>query len=187
MSGNPKTLENPSSVGLLYGNQEYKIVDGELWIKGDNILTEYYNSPEENATAFEDGYFKTGDLIKVDENGYLYIVGRAKDVIVLSSGENIYPEELETEFCKLECVQDCLIYTNENCEILMLEVLPRATILKELGVQNVEEYCVNKIKEVNKTLPTHQRISKIIIRNSDFERTPSMKIKRIKTKCEEKK
>ncbi len=183
VSGNPKTLDNPNSVGLAYGNQQFKIVDGELWIKGDNILTEYYNSPEETAIAFEDGYFKTGDLIKIDEDGYMYIVGRKKDVIVLSSGENIYPEELETKFCRLDCIQDCLLYTNEKCEILILEALPRATVVKSLGIENVEEYCINKIQEVNKTLPTHQRISKIIIRNSDFERTPSMKIKRIKTKC----
>ena len=183
VSGNPRTLENPNSVGLAYGNQEIKIVNGELWIKGDNVLTEYYNSPEENAVAFEDGYFKTGDLIKQDEDGYLYIIGRIKDVIVLSSGENIYPEELETEFCKLDCVQDCLIYTNENSNILILEALPRATIVKQLGVENVEEYCITKIQEVNKTLPTYQRISKIIIRDSDFERTPNMKIKRVKTKC----
>ena len=68
--------------------------------------SEPHSSPEENAIAFEDGYFKTGDLIKQDENGYLYIVGRIKDVIVLSSGENIYPEELETKFCKLDCIKD---------------------------------------------------------------------------------
>ena len=183
VSGNPRTLENPSSVGLAYGNQEFKIVNGELWIKGDNMLTEYYNSPEENALAFEDGYFKTGDLIKQDEDGYLYIVGRIKDVIVLSSGENIYPEELETQFCKLDCIQDCLIYTNEKSDMLILEALPRATIIKEQGITNVEEYCVGRIQEVNKSLPTYQRVSKIIIRNSDFERTPSMKIKRIKSKC----
>ena len=183
VSGNPKTLENPTSVGLPYGNQELKIVDGELWIKGDNVLTEYYNSPEENALAFEDGYFKTGDLIKQDENGYLYIVGRIKDVIVLSSGENIYPEELETKFCKLDCIQDCLIYTNATSDILILEALPRPSIIKEMGITDVESYCIGKIQEVNKTLPTHERISKIVIRNTDFERTPSMKIKRIKTKC----
>jgi len=182
VSGNPKTLENPTSVGFAYGNQQIKIVNGELWLKGDNILTEYYNSPEENALAFEDGYFKTGDLIKIDENGFLYIVGRIKDVIPLSSGENIYPEELEAEFCKLDCIQDCLIYTDEKYETLILEALPRTTFIKQLNVDNVEDYCVKQLQEVNKTLPTYQRISKIIIRSSDFERTPSMKIKRVKTK-----
>lgn len=182
VSGNPRTLDNPTSVGLAYGNQQLKIVNGELWIKGDNIMTEYYNSPEENALAFEDGYFKTGDLIRIDEDGYLYIVGRIKDVIVLSSGENIYPEELESEFCKLDCIQDCLIYTNDKSEMLILEALPRSTVIKQYGVANVVEYCTNKIQEINRSLPTHQRISKIIIRDTDFERTPNMKIKRIKSK-----
>ena len=182
VSGNPTTLVNPESVGLPYGNQEFKIVNGELWIKGEHMLTEYYNSPEENASAFEDGYFKTGDLIKFDEKGYLYIAGRVKDIIVLSSGENIYPEELETKFCELECIQDCLLFTDEKSEILILEALPRQTVIKQLGITNVEEYCLNQLQQVNKTLPNFQRVSKIIIRDTDFERTPNMKIKRIKTK-----
>ena len=183
VSGNPNTIGNPTSVGHFYPNQEYKIVDGELWLKGDNILTCYYNDPEATAQAFEDGYFKTGDLVKVDDEGYIYIVGRIKDTIVLSSGENIAPEELESKFRELDCVRDCLIYKglNDNgVEALILEMTPRMDVLKELGVQNIGEYCIQKINEVNGTLLNYQKISKIVIRTEDFERTPSMKIKRPK-------
>lgn len=183
VSGNPTTLENPTSVGFLYPNQEYKIVNDELWLKGDNILTEYYNDPEETAKAFEDGYFKTGDLVKFDDDGYMYIVGRIKDIIVLSSGENIAPEELESKFRELDCVRDCLIYkgVNDNgVEALIFEMTPRVDVLKANGVENIGEYCVKKVTEVNNTLQNYQKVSKIIIRTEDFERTPSMKIKRPK-------
>ncbi|MBE6625254.1 MAG: acyl--CoA ligase [Ruminococcaceae bacterium] len=183
VSGNPTTLANPTSVGFLYPNQEYKVVNGELWIKGDNVLTEYYNDPEETAKAFEDGFFKTGDLVKFDDNGYMYIVGRIKDIIVLSSGENIAPEELESKFRELECVRDCLIYkgTNDNgVEALIFEMTPRADVLKAKGIENIGEYCIQKVTEVNNTLLNYQKVSKIIIRTEDFERTPSMKIKRPK-------
>ncbi len=181
VSGNPTTLDNPTSVGFLYPNIEYKVVDGELWIKGDNVLTEYYNDPAETEKAFEDGYFKTGDLVKFDDNGYMYIVGRIKDIIVMSSGENIAPEELESKFRELDCVRDCLIYKglNDNgVEALIFEMTPRADLLKANGIENIGEYCVQKVNEVNSTLLNYQKISKIIIRTEDFERTPSMKIKR---------
>lgn len=183
VSGNSETLANPTSVGFLYPNQEYKVVDGELWLKGDNILDCYYNDPEQTAMAFEDGYFKTGDLVKFDNDGFMYIVGRIKDTIVLSSGENISPEELESKFRELDCIRDCLIYKglNDNgMECLVLEFTPRMDVLKEQGIENVYEYCVGKINEVNATLLNYQKISKIILRTEDFERTPSMKIKRPK-------
>ena len=122
-------------------------------------------------------------LKSVDDEGYIYIVGRIKDTIVLSSGENIAPEELESKFRELDCVRDCLIYKglNDNgVEALILEMTPRMDVLKELGIENVGEYCVQKINEVNSTLLNYQKISKIVVRTEDFERTPSMKIKRPK-------
>lgn len=182
VSGNPVTKEYPESVGYLYPNQEYKIVNEELWIKGDNILTEYYRDPEVTAAAFEDGYFKTGDLVRFDEGGRLYITGRCKDIIVLSTGENISPAELETKFCELECIQDTLVYLekNGNMETLVVEALPRMAVLKKEGVEDVAAYCTSKLSEVNNTFYDYQRVGKIIIRTEDFARTPAMKIIRPK-------
>jgi len=180
VSGNPETLSIPESVGLFYPNQEYKIVDGELWFKGDNLFSGYYMDPEATAAAMEDGFFKTGDLVKQDEEGRLYIVGRCKELIVLSTGENISPAELEAKFCEEESIQDALVYVEKNgaVESLVLEVLPRTVVLKQKGIEDAEAYCTEKIKEINSTLYDYQRINKIIIRTTDFERTPSMKIKR---------
>ncbi len=179
VSGNPEVEKKPESVGLIYPGMEYKIVDGELWLKGVNMMDGYYGD-EENALAYEDGWFKTGDLVRIDEDGYLYITGRTKEIIVLSSGENVSPAEIETKFYALDCVQDCLVYDieEEGRQLLVLEVVPRMTTLKAAGVENVGEYITAKINEVNATLPAFEKINKIVIRDSDFVRTPAMKIAR---------
>jgi long-chain acyl-CoA synthetase len=179
VSGNPEAMSKPESVGLIYPGMEYKIVDGELWLKGVNMMDGYFGD-EENALAYEDGWFKTGDLVRIDEDGYLYITGRIKEIIVLSSGENISPAELEVKFYALDGVQDCFIYdiTEDGVQQLVLEVVPRMAALKALGVEDVGTYLTGKIKEVNDTLPAFEKINKIIIRDSDFIRTPAMKIAR---------
>ena len=176
VSGNPEALRKPDSVGYIYDGMEHKIVDGELWLKGPNMMEGYVGEPEENALAYEDGWFKTGDLVRMDEEGFLYITGRKKEVIVLSSGENVSPAEVETKFGALDTVQDCLVYESEG--ILVLEVLPRAVVLKAVGGENPEEYLKAQISQVNQTLPAFMRINKIIVRATDFVRSPSMKIVR---------
>lgn len=179
VSGNPEALRKPESVGLIYGGMDYKIVDGELWLKGVNMM-DGYATAEDNATAYEDGYFKTGDLVRIDEEGYLYITGRIKEIIVLSSGENISPAEIEVKFYALDVVQDCLVYDiNENGkEQLVLEVLPRMSSVKALGIEDLYSYLKVEVAKINETLPSFERINKIIIRDTDFIRTPAMKIAR---------
>lgn len=182
VSGNPEGSANPESVGFLYGNQEIKIVDGELWIKGDNIMDCYIGEEED---PFEDGFFKTGDLVRIDDKGFLYITGRIKEIIVLPSGENVSPAELETKFNSLDVIQDSQVYedVNENgVHFLALEVVPRMTVVAELGLEDMASYITEELEAINATLPPFERVNKIIIRDSDFERTPSMKIVRYK-KC----
>ena len=180
VSGNPEAARKPESVGFIYDDIETKIVDGELWLKGPNMMDGYVNESEETANAYEDGWFKTGDLVRFDEEGFLFITGRKKEIIVLSNGENISPAEIETEFNALDCIQDSLVYaSNEGGrEVLAIQVLPRAAVLKTLGVTDVESYIKEQINGVNKTLPSFKQVSKIIIRKEDFVRTPSMKIQR---------
>ena len=139
-----------------------------------------YASPEDNAAAYEDGWFKTGDLVRIDEDGYLYITGRIKEIIVLSSGENVSPAELEVLFYGLDVVQDCLVYdTRENgVEKLVLEVLPRMSSVQALGIEDLGAYLNARVAEINATLPSFERINKVIIRETDFVRTPAMKIAR---------
>lgn len=185
VSGNPEHLSKPESVGIPYPHQEFKIVDDELWLKGPNMLTCYYGEDEENERAFEDGWFKTGDLVRLDEDGFLYIIGRSKDIIVLPSGENVSPAEVESHFNNLSVVQDSLVFEEElenGTHVLSLEVVPRMTEIERLGVENVCEYVIDQLKEVNGTLPSHMKVSRFTVRDKDFDRTPSMKIVRVR-KC----
>ena len=179
VSGNPEALSKPASVGLIYDGMEYKIVDGELWLKGINMM-DGYTSPEDNEAAYTDGWFRTGDLVKIDDDGYLYITGRTKEIIVLSSGENVSPAELEVLFYGIDVVQDCLVYSvNEgNAEMLVLEVLPRMSKVADRGITDIEAYLKAEVEVINKTLPAFERINKIIVRDTDFIRTPAMKIAR---------
>lgn len=177
VSGNPEHLRKPDSVGYMYGGMEYKIVNGELWLKGPNITDGYLND-EDNAIAFEDGYFKTGDLVKIDDEGFLYIVGRVKEIIVLPSGENVSPAEIENKFYEIDAIQDCLVYDELNTGSLVIEILPRASVISALGITDVEAYMKDAVTKVNQILPPFERITKVIVRDTDFVRTPAMKIAR---------
>ena len=181
VSGNPEYLAKPDSVGLPYPNQEFKIVDGELWIKGLNIMDGYVGEEEPSFT--DDGWFRTGDLVRFDDDGFLYITGRIKEVIVLSNGENVSPAEVEAHFNAIPCIQDSQVFAakNENgAMILALEVVPRMTELKGIPPEQIGSYIVGELEKVNASLPPYQRVNKITVRDSDFERTPSMKIVRYK-------
>ena len=180
VSGNPEAMRKPDSVGYIYPGIDYKIVDGELWLKGNTMMSGYVGDEENEIAYSADGYFKTGDLVRIDEEGFLYITGRAKEVIVLSTGENVSPAELESYFYAMDEVQDCLVYADnsEGREVLAIQLLPRAVTVKKLGITDIEGYLKEKVAQVNGKLPAFQRISKVIIRDSDFVRSPSMKIVR---------
>lgn len=181
VSGNPESAAKPDSVGGLYPEEEIKLVDGEIWIKGANMMDCYWGEEEENAAAFEDGWFKTGDLGRFDEDGYLYITGRKKEILVLPTGENVSPAELENKFNELKFVQDSQVFEAElpgGQRILALEIVPRVTEIKDPDEEETKNYIMSELQKVNMELPEFERVSRIIIRSEDFARTPSMKIKR---------
>lgn len=181
VSGNPRNQERPESVGYLYENQEYKVVNGELWLKGKNLLKEYVGEPDENASAFQDGWFKTGDLVRFDQDGLMYIVGRIKEIIILANGENVSPAEVEAKFNELDCIQDSQVFEDRDDmgnHFLALEVVPRNAELEKIPVEDKENYLKEELEKINSTLLPYQRVSKITIRKQDFERSPSMKVLR---------
>ena len=183
VSGNPVPLEKPGSVGLIFPGMEYRIVENELWLKGSNMMDGYVGAQETD--AYEDGWFKTGDLVRMDDDGFLYITGRIKEVIVLPTGENISPAELEAKFNDLPFIQDSQVFEDmdENGRhFLSLEVVPRATEAAKLGA-DAGRIITEALQAVNEKLQPYERVSKIVIRDSDFARTPSMKIVRYK-KCQ---
>jgi long-chain acyl-CoA synthetase len=181
VSGNPESLKKPDSVGLPFPNQEFKIVDGELWLKGRNMMDGYVGVEEPD--AYEDGWFKTGDLVRLDDEGYLYITGRIKEIIVLPNGENVSPAEVETHFNALPFIQDSQVFESRSAlgePILALEVVLRPTELAEMDDEARKAYAVSELEKINRTLPGFMQVSKITVRDTDFARSPAMKIVRYK-------
>lgn len=178
VSGNPQSPQYPDSIGFAYPNQELKIVDGELWLKGKNMMDGYVGEQEDG--IYEDGWFKTGDLVKIVDNR-LYITGRKKEIIILSNGENISPAEVEAHFNTLPFIQDSQVFEDidkNGKHIVALEVFPRATVIDKMGLENRDGFIMEELRKVNASLPSHMRVSRMEIRTTDFARTPSMKIVR---------
>ena len=180
-TGLPVSLGDGGEVGKLYPGQEAKVVDGELWFRGDNVFLGYYGDPEKTAeTLTPDGWIKTGDLVRFDDEGYMYIVGRIKNLIILSNGENVSPESIEEPFYKCDKLRDCLVKEDEldGRKVIAIEILPRMEEFGNTSWEEVEKYFKGLVDEVNATLPTTHRISKLTVRKEDFKRTGAMKVSR---------
>ncbi len=180
VSGSIANHTHPDSVGNVFEAIETKIVDGELWLKGPNMFKCYYNDPEETAKAFsEDGWFKTGDLARFDDEDRLYIVGRIKNLIILPNGENVSPEELEGLLYKQPIVKDCLVKEMKNdlgVAMIGVEVLPNMPAAQKMGITDVPAAVNAAVDKVNEALPTYMRIAKVVVRDKDFDRNPAMQI-----------
>lgn len=180
-SGNIDVLQKANSVGKIYPEQEVKVVDGELWIRGDNVFLGYYCDLQKSSEVLtEDGWLKTGDLVRFDEEGYMYIVGRIKNLIILSNGENVSPESLEELFYRCSKLKDCLVYedSQDGHGIIAVEIYPRMEMWCKHEWKEVEQYFADLLAEINSELPSTHRISKLTVRKEDFKRTGSMKVSR---------
>ena len=144
-----------------------KLEDGEVCFKGTAVALGYYKDPEGMAEAFRDGWFHTGDLGYLDEDGDLYITGRKKNLIILSNGENVSPEELETLLLKNANIREVVVKEKDDkiC----------AEIYCDVQMQDAIEAYIN---QVNKSLPYYKQIVLTEYRTEPFERTASGKIKR---------
>ena len=181
-----------SSIGKKFPSVEVKIDEpdkegvGELLAKGDSVMLGYYNNEEANKEVFtEDGWFRTGDLAKIDKNGYLYISGRKKFVIVLKNGKNVYPEEIESLLEKSELIKECMVFgmpARDGDVTLSVEVCyDKDYIQKQLGEISEEEIrnkIWNWVKEVNKTMPKYKYVKKLILTDKELVKTTTLKIKR---------
>lgn len=180
-SGNIDVLTRPTSVGKIYPGQETKVVDGELWVRGDNVFFGYYKDEESTKAALTaDGWLRTGDLVRFDEDGYLYIVGRIKNLIILANGENVSPESIEEPFYTYNFIKDVLVSESEinGQPCISIEILPQLQAFADTPWEEVEALMDKTVAEVNETLPSTHRISKVVVRKEDFKRTGSMKVSR---------
>lgn len=181
------------SVGKVVPSVQTKVVDinsdgiGELVVKGPSIALGYYQDEESTKASFIDGWFYTGDLVKIDNEGYIYICGRKKNVIVLKNGKNIFPEEMEGLVNKIEGVVESFVFgkqlsdDKENVKINVEIVFDREITKDVYKVETDEEiYKVmfEKIKEVNSKLPSYKAIRGMILTETPLIKTTTNKIKR---------
>lgn len=180
------------AAGLPLENEELKIDNpneegiGEIIVKGDHVMIGYYQNEEENKKVFKDGWFYTGDLGKIDEDGFLHITGRKKNVIITKNGKNIYPEEIESMLNDNEYIKESLVYGKDAKHDLILsaEIILDKEYIEEKFKDNpktdeeLKDIVWEEIKKVNNNLTTYKHIKDITIRDKDFEKTTTMKIKR---------
>ncbi len=168
--------ENKYSNGRLIGVDEVRCVDGEIQVKGPSVMKGYYKMPKETAEAFtEDGFLHTGDLGYM-KNNHVYLVGRRKNLIILSNGENISPEEIENKFADFSEVKEVVVY-GEN-DKLIAEIYPDDMLITSKKLEDIEHTLSLIVDKVNLQLNSDRAIYDFRIRNRPFERTSTGKIKR---------
>lgn len=154
-------------------------IPGEILIKGDNVFTGYYKNEKATSEAFtEDGWFKTGDMGVIDSDGYLYLRGRSKCMILGPSGQNIYPEELEAVLNNVCYVVESLVIEDGGGLTALIYPDHKQGELDGMSRTELEKRISDSLPEVNKLLPTYAQIRKIEFLPEDFERTPKRSIKR---------
>lgn len=172
ISANYPCCNRFGSVGKPVEYMDVRIYDGEIVVKGDGVMLGYYKDPEATAEAFTpDGYFKTGDLGYFDDDGFLYITGRSKNLIILDNGKNIYPEEIEAHISTIEGVKDVMVYESKGklCAAIQPTDFNDKVLTKSIKLG---------IKAVNAELPPYKRVVSIVFISRDFPKTTTLKIKR---------
>ncbi|MGN0437064.1 MAG: AMP-binding protein [Lachnospiraceae bacterium] len=164
------------SVGKLMPNCEAKTVDEELWVKGSSVMQGYYQMPEETADTLEDGWLKTGDLGYVDEDGFVFLTGRKKNLIITPNGENVSPEEIENKISEARIVQEVLVRDSEG--VIEAEIYPDLEYVAKKKIKDVEAKLQEIIDDYNKSAPLYKRVVKLKVRDTEFEKNTTKKIKR---------
>lgn len=181
-----------SSIGKKFPSVEVKIDNpdksgvGELLARGKSVMLGYYNNEEANKEVFtEDGWFRTGDLARIDKDGYIYISGRKKFVIVLKNGKNVYPEEIESLLEKSDLIKECMVFgmpAKDGDVTLSVKVCyDKDYIKKEFGEikeEEIKEKIWNWVKEINKTMPKYKYVKKLLLTDEELVKTTTLKIKR---------
>ena len=180
-------VQRPQSCGRLVDRMEAYVdspdpanVPGVLWVRGDNVMKGYYKNPEATAAAFnKDGWMNTGDICQIDPDGFIYIRGRNKNLILGPSGQNIYPEEIEEKLNNMPYVSESLVIDSGNGKLRAL-IHPDFENAEKmcLTTKEVDEQMRRNVDQLNTELPSYSRISETKIMYDEFEKTPKRSIKR---------
>ena len=190
VSCNRNKLQKKNSVGTPIIGEQIKIAnpdengEGEICVKGPNVMMGYYKDPEATAEVFdEEGFFKTGDYGYVDDEGWIYITGRMKNLIIFSNGKNVYPEEIEMEISRVRGVNEVVVYAGESKkhpekEVIVAEIYPDKDMLAADGVTDLKKYFNDQMKIVNSRMVGYKAVGLVKIRNEEFVKNTSRKITR---------
>ena len=182
----------PGSVGTVLDIDTVKIREpnsdgeGEICVKGPNVMLGYYKDDEATLEAFDsDGYFKTGDYGKLDQDNILYITGRKKNLIILSNGKNVYPEEIESELIATPGVLEIIVYEGQSKRgiqhnAIVAEIFPDKDYIEKNGITDVEKYLKTYIDNYNRTAVPYKKISVLKVRKDEFPKNTLRKITRFK-------
>ena len=190
---NPDTAPKAASVGRKFPTFGIKIEDineegiGEICLRGGNVMLGYYEMPEATAEVIKDGWFYTGDLGYLDDEGYLYITGRKKNVIITKNGKNVYPEELEYYLSNVPFIEESMVFGEDTSDGRDTSIVAAVKLddyeVEELfgkGItdKELEDKVWEEVDKINANAPFFKKIKKVIIRKEEFEKNTSKKIKR---------
>ena len=190
ISANRNEYRKPGSVGTPILACRVKIDnpdengEGEICVKGPNVMLGYYDNPEATAEVFDkDGFFHTGDYGKLDEEGWIYITGRKKNLIILSNGKNVYPEEIEADLQKVEGVSEVVVYAGESRVqkdkiTIVAEIFPDSDLLADKGIDDPQTYFEDQVKALNAKMPPYKAVKRVKLRDTEFQKNTSRKITR---------
>lgn len=164
------------TVGHILDCNQVKIVNGEICVKGDNVMMGYYQDEEATGEVMEQGWILTGDIGYMDEENYLYITGKKKNVMITASGENVSPEELEKKLMVYDIVKEVIVYQRKNQ--IAAEIYPDADYMIREKLDSAEAAIRRMIEEVNAKNPAFKHIHSFTTRDTELEKTSTMKIKR---------
>jgi long-chain acyl-CoA synthetase len=180
ISCNTDRNKKSRTVGKVCPRYKVRTVDGELQVSGSNVMMGYYKNPKLTAEVMDGEWYKTGDLGLVDSENFIKLVGRKKNLIILSNGENVSPEELENLLDDIDIIDTAMVY--EKDDQIAVEVYAKEAYVKEHNITDVKQEVRSEIYKLNATLPVFKQIRSMSIRSEPFEKTTTLKIKRDKIK-----
>ncbi len=181
----PWDIQRPGSCGRCVQRMEMRVdsenpadIPGILWVKGENVMQGYYKNDKATEAIFKDGWMNTGDICQLDPDGFLYIRGRDKNMILGPSGQNIYPEEIEQKLNNMPYVAESIVVDRENKLVALIHPDYDNAHAQNLSDEEIAEIMHQNIVQLNKEIPAYSRISGLEIHPEEFEKTPKRSIKR---------